>query len=70
MATEEEDLLVHDDGLPRIVQLGLISLGLIGGLIVWQWWGHPVRGVAIASCVIGGFLVVLSTWGFVLPRRG
>ncbi|MFT5680883.1 MAG: hypothetical protein ACI8RZ_001789 [Myxococcota bacterium] len=54
--------------MSQVVRLGLLALGLIGAVMIWQWWGHPSQKTAIFTSMVGGVLIVLAGWGLALPR--
>lgn len=52
-----------------VVRLGLLTLAAVGGSMLWLQRDQPVDGVTILICAVGGSIVVMSLWAFVLPRR-
>ena len=52
-----------------VVRLGLLTLAAVGAAMLWLQRGQPIDGVTVLICAVGGSLVVMSLWAFVLPRR-
>ena len=52
-----------------VVRLGLLTLAAVGSAMLWLQRGQTVDGVTILIYAVGGSLIVMSLWAFVLPRR-
>jgi hypothetical protein len=59
----------RDPSMSLVHQLGLMALGLIGAVMIWQWWGNSESPrTAAFTIALGASLLLMALRGLTLPR--